>query len=437
MASSALNNGDETGLAERARPPTAGTIMSTTPFATPSEVQQHEVSSSASFPVPSISTSSSSHPTQQQQPQPSYQPFSISTPYSDDLSSYGSTPYGSYDATYAAPSWPVTSFEVSHIPQYGLPPMQSYHKQDEPILMPGEIPAPRPSLSYAALIGEALLMAPPPHQLYVSEISDSIKKRYSYYRQNPTKIYNGVRHQTSMCKAFVKLPRPFGDQSGGARKWAIRAGCETWFHSGGYHPPGSNAPAKGGKNGGALGKAKATARSKNLALGITSPSMVGNKLVKSEYNPIAPPSYAGSNSAGPSSGPAYDPTRPSGYTTYAAPTPPGYLPPGYHYMPHNQVSQGMYVPVWGHSAAPPAPHPYFSSNRQESSPEQQRWPAPSMPYGDYADTRPLETRSLDGSHHSQEDLSFASNQAGDYGMRADGTISPSINGGTSSHGTSP
>lgn len=53
------------------------------------------------------------------------------------------------------------------------------NKLEEPILAPGEVPAPRPPMSYAALIGEALLLAPPPHQLYVSEISDSIKKRYA------------------------------------------------------------------------------------------------------------------------------------------------------------------------------------------------------------------------------------------------------------------
>jgi hypothetical protein len=52
-------------------------------------------------------------------------------------------------------------------------------KQVERILAPGEIPAPRPPMSYAALIGEALLLAPPPHHLYVSEISESIKKRYA------------------------------------------------------------------------------------------------------------------------------------------------------------------------------------------------------------------------------------------------------------------
>lgn len=48
----------------------------------------------------------------------------------------------------------------------------------EPILMPGEEPLPRPTKPYAALIGEALLLAPPPHHLYVSEICASIRARY-------------------------------------------------------------------------------------------------------------------------------------------------------------------------------------------------------------------------------------------------------------------
>lgn len=48
----------------------------------------------------------------------------------------------------------------------------------EPILLPGEKELPRPNRSYASLIGEALLRSPPPHHLYVSEISESIKAHY-------------------------------------------------------------------------------------------------------------------------------------------------------------------------------------------------------------------------------------------------------------------
>ena len=44
------------------------------------------------------------------------------------------------------------------------------------------------------------------------------------YRQNPSKAYNGVRHQTSMCPAFVKLGRAFGDNPVGVRIGAGEVG---------------------------------------------------------------------------------------------------------------------------------------------------------------------------------------------------------------------
>lgn len=189
------------------------------------------------------------------------------------------------------------------------------------------------------------------------------------YRQNPSKIYNGVRHQTSMCKAFVKLPRPFGDQSGGARKWAIRAGCEAWFTGGGYHPPSSSpvSSASSVARGKSSGKAKATARSKQLAIGTTSPPSIDKKMIYDDavWSP------------GPSSGPAFDgsgrPFLPSFQPPpqYAAAAPAYNLPPGYHYIPvshphyqhqqyaqhghHHQQQQPMYMPLWAPYQAPPPP----------------------------------------------------------------------------------
>jgi len=279
------------------------------------------------------------------------------------------------------------------------------------------------------------------------------------YRQNPTKIYNGVRHQTSMCKAFVKLPRPFGDQSGGARKWAIRAGCETWFSGGGYHPPGSlPVPQVQGRK---AGKAKSTARSKQLAIGtedfpksvtpysagpssgpafdgstrptayqqtgyhgpggarkwairagcetwfsgggyhppgsLPVPQVQGRKAGKAKSTARSKQLAIGTEdfpksvtpySAGPSSGPAFDgSTRPTAYqqTGYHGP---GFLPPGYHYVPvppshghgHNHAQahngQPVYVPIWG-PYPPPGPDPNIYRQQAQaqgysSSPEQWR-----------------------------------------------------------------
>ncbi|OXG39998.1 hypothetical protein C359_03918 [Cryptococcus neoformans Bt120] len=326
-------------------------------------------------PIPS-SSSSPAHP----YGYPHYAaPFSNASSYSEypyNPSSYGAPAYAS--ASYPQPNWQMASIShaIPHRQQQPQYPWGDVHaatmpgKQDEPILAPGELPAPRPPMSYAALIGEALLLAPPPHQLYVSEISDSIKKRYPYYRQNPTKIYNGVRHQTSMCKAFVKLPRPFGDQTGGARKWGIRAGCEGWFAGGGYHPPSNavttNKPSKSRK-------AKSTARTKQLAVGTN-----GDKKLPPGF-----PSPASSD--GPSSGPAYDGSsdaiasyqQPYSTATFSSPATNSHLPPGYHYIPVNSSQnhpqpQPIYVPVWGPYAAPNPP-PQYHSHFDHGSQSPETW----------------------------------------------------------------
>ena len=221
--------------------------------------------------------------------------------------------------------------------------------------------------------------------------------RLSDYRQNPSKVYNGVRHQTSMCKAFVKLPRPFGDQSGGARKWAIRAGCETWFTGGGYHPPGGSASPppppvvshSSHKSKSSQGKAKSTAKSKQLVVGTNgSHGTPERKPHKSQT------SLDGPWSAGPSSGPAYDGTsRP--LMPYQQPQAYQYPAPGYHYLPvpaghphqghtvhaahalhgtHN--GQPVYVPVWGPYGTAPPPMPMVNGSGQMggqfSSPEHWR-----------------------------------------------------------------
>lgn len=100
----------------------------------------------------------------------------------------------------------------------------------------------RPPMSYAALIGEALLLAEPPRQLLISEIFNRIADRYSYYAANPKLLYNGIRHAMTTADAFVKLPRQWGDQSGKARKWQIKPGCEDWFLNGKYRRGGPHAP---------------------------------------------------------------------------------------------------------------------------------------------------------------------------------------------------
>lgn len=230
-----------------------------------------------------------------------------------------------------------------------------------------------------------------------------------------------------MCKAFVKLSRPFGDQSGGARKWAIRAGCESWFSGGGYHPPGSHPPLQATSTTNKVkgGKAKATARAKQLAIGTGSAMSSGNGStsptdVKRSVGPTPP--YSG----GPSFGPAWDgTTRPIGMG-HPQPSYP-FLPPGYHYVPvppthghphppphphphshsyaysHTQAGQAMCVPVWGPypGQAPPGPNigyvrgqGYYEGQEYSSSPEQQ-WQSHPHLYDEQA----AHSREAQGSEH--------------------------------------
>jgi hypothetical protein len=137
---------------------------------------QHSVATHSSYP-PAPPPPSSSHPHSSSHTQS--MSINSGNPYSDPEISYQNASYsGSYDSSFGSQSpWTAS-------PQLEGSYSQSYYSQmpvgriDEPILAPGEVPAPRPPVSYAALIGEALLLAPPPHQLYVSEISESIKRRY-------------------------------------------------------------------------------------------------------------------------------------------------------------------------------------------------------------------------------------------------------------------
>jgi hypothetical protein len=183
----------------------SGIVYTTTQQGTESGHNQHEASAPFSQPqsAHSVATQSSyaaAPPPSSAQPHSSShtQPMPINSgnPYSDPEVSYQSAPYsGSYDSSYehhspwAAPATVEGSLtQYHHHPYY---PSMPAGRIEEPILGPGEVPAPRPPISYAALIGEALLLAPPPHQLYVSEISESIKRRYvcKYLSSTHTRLH--------------------------------------------------------------------------------------------------------------------------------------------------------------------------------------------------------------------------------------------------------
>ena len=170
------------------------------------------------------------------------------------------------------------------------------------------------------------------------------------FRQNPSKIYNGVRHQTSMCEAFVKLNRPYGDQSGGARKWAIREGCQDWFRGGGYHPAPKSKTPKGGSG---IVNPRKTSKSKETAIGRGS----------GKYSAPSSPTFQGPDT-GPSAGEPWDCTKsPHPYTIDP--------PPGMRQLAAATATYDLSTPVQ-HPVSLGMQH-YGSNPHQYSPPAQQHY----------------------------------------------------------------
>ena len=84
-------------------------------------------------------------------------------------------------------------------------------------LPPGPYSKKKPDLSYAALIGQAVLSSPE-HRLTLQEIYDWITIVYPYFQRNEATWMNSIRHVLSTTVCFRKVPR---DRSLGRTQWAI------------------------------------------------------------------------------------------------------------------------------------------------------------------------------------------------------------------------
>ncbi|KAF9244664.1 hypothetical protein BU15DRAFT_86029 [Melanogaster broomeanus] len=84
-------------------------------------------------------------------------------------------------------------------------------------LPPGPYSMKKPDLSYAALIGQAILSSPE-HRLTLQEIYDWITIVYPHFQRNETTWMNSIRHVLSTTVSFRKVPR---DRSLGRTLWAI------------------------------------------------------------------------------------------------------------------------------------------------------------------------------------------------------------------------
>ncbi|KAF8909387.1 hypothetical protein CPB84DRAFT_1515266 [Gymnopilus junonius] len=97
-------------------------------------------------------------------------------------------------------------------------------------LPPGPYSPTKPDLSYAALVGRAILSSPE-HRLTLQEIYDWITIVYPHYKRGETTWMNSIRHVLSTTVCFRKVPR---DRSVGRTLWAIYDEDLECFKDGGF-----------------------------------------------------------------------------------------------------------------------------------------------------------------------------------------------------------
>ncbi|KAK4047325.1 hypothetical protein OIV83_005503 [Microbotryomycetes sp. JL201] len=106
----------------------------------------------------------------------------------------------------------------------------------------------RPSFSYSALIGQAIL-GNPDKRARLSEIYDFVMTNYPYYRRNESGWQNSIRHNLSLQPVFRKIPDETYTGNKKSCFWTIKEEEEWRFAGGGWQKMGvgsGNHRRKGG-----------------------------------------------------------------------------------------------------------------------------------------------------------------------------------------------
>ncbi|KAG0199028.1 Pre-rRNA-processing protein fhl1 [Mortierella sp. GBA30] len=90
----------------------------------------------------------------------------------------------------------------------------------------------KPPFSYASLIAQAI-NSTPQRKLTLNGIYQHITQHYPYYQMAQNGWQNSIRHNLSLNKAFVKVPRSDNEPGKGAF-WTIDQSCEGQFSNGVY-----------------------------------------------------------------------------------------------------------------------------------------------------------------------------------------------------------
>ncbi|KAM0791368.1 hypothetical protein ACM66B_005833 [Microbotryomycetes sp. NB124-2] len=122
----------------------------------------------------------------------------------------------------------------------------------------------KPPYTYASLVAQAI-MDSPAKRLTLNAICDWVEERWPYFQQNQPGWQNSIRHNLSLARGFIKLPRK-ADEPGKGSFWALDPASMEAFDGHNYrkkivkNPPGASSAPKTSSAGATSAAGPASAR---------------------------------------------------------------------------------------------------------------------------------------------------------------------------------